>query len=331
MGQQKTGRGAGTGRLLKKLLVAAGFMLFRAVVLVIPRSWDERSARTIKRLVLAFSPHLRRRALDHLRLVYDGTKSPAERRAIAEEALLNFARMLVEFFRLLQLDATDVRRLVRVNGQGNLRRALDAKRGIIALTGHYGNYEMMAANCGVYGLPFLAIARSKADEFVEPFLADVRDRHGLEIVHKFGWRVAAERLKEGGLVGVVADQAVRTGGVLVEFLGHNSPTAIGPLLLARHSNATVLPMFITRDANNRFTLDIHPPLDLPNTGDEEQDLRDGALLLNQTIGSQVLHRPEEWLWVHRRWKKPVAVRRSSPKLSRAFGEMPDHGDDGDDD
>ncbi|MBI2302979.1 MAG: lysophospholipid acyltransferase family protein, partial [Armatimonadetes bacterium] len=299
---------------LQRRLVAVTFVLFRTLVLVLPRHWDPALGWLITRIIWFLQPKLFGRMLDHLRLVYGDRLSPAERYALAVRIVDHFGRTVTEFMRMVQTSPEEVRRRTRVLGQGALRQAERTGRGVIMVTGHYGNFEMMAANCGAYGLPILAIARSRDAELIEGFLAETRARHNITIVHKQSWREAVQRLREGGMVGLLADQAVRTGGTLATFMGHPAPTPLGPLLMARHSGSLLIPAFIVRDANDRFTVEIHKPLALPDTGDEEADLNAGAQQLNDVVGGQIFHKPEEWLWLHRRWKQPRSLRRGSPKL-----------------
>lgn len=318
MRRNRKAEGGGLRRALRRRLVAGALALFRIFVLAVPRSWDPALARFLYATLRLFAARIASRMLDHLRLVYGDTMTAAERLALMDRAAFAYCRGVIEFIRMDQLDPADVRRRTRVRGQGVLRRAFASGRGVILLTAHYGNFEMMAANCGAYGLPITVIARSRTDELVEQWLAATRARHGLTIVHKQGWRAALRVLKSGGTLGVIADQAVRTGGVMADFLGHPSPTAVGPILLARSTGAIVIPAFITRDANDRFTVEIHEPLEFPNTGDEEADLQAAAQMINDVISRQIHHKPDEWLWMHRRWKQPISLRSGPVRLDRAL-------------
>ncbi|NUP98847.1 MAG: lysophospholipid acyltransferase family protein [Armatimonadetes bacterium] len=303
---------------LRRLVTAAAIISFKTCVQAVPTSWDPCLAEWIQRQVRFWFPKLERRVHEHLLMIYGGELGQAERLALARRIFGNLGRSLTEFMRMGQLSGDDIRRRTRIHGQHHLRRALEAGRGVLMVTGHYGNFEMMAACCGAYDLPITAVARASNEELTEQFIQRTRAHHNIRIVHKLAWREALKTLRQGGIVGMLVDQAALTGGVMADFLGHPASTAIGPLVLARQTGAAILPCFVTRDANGHQTVEMHGPLVLPQTDDEEADYREAAQRLNAVLGRQIRHRPEEWHWMHRRWKKPAAIRSNVPRLRHAL-------------
>lgn len=313
------GEALGARRTIKRLLAIGGVMAFKTAVQLTPRAWDPWLARSIWRTVTFLQPSLRRRIDDHLRLVYYGELSLAERRALADRISHKMGWGLTEFMRMGQTTSAEIERRCRVFGQNHLRRALAAGRGVILAAAHYGNFELMAAYCGSWDLPITVIARAKDDDLTEEFIRRTRSHHKINVIHKTAWPEAAKVLKAGGMVGILVDQAVNTGGVMIDFLGHPASAALGPLLLARQTGAMILPCFISRDANHRQTIEMHRPLEIPETGNLEADLIAAARELHGLIERQIRYQPDEWYWLHRRWKKPLKVRRSAPKLTRSLG------------
>lgn len=299
---------------LKRRLVQVGVLLYRAALAAAPARWDPSFARFLVHLVRFVRPRLEGLIDDHLRLVYGQGWSRERRRELASRVLRNAAAGVTEFMRMPQLSPDDVRRRVEIRGKVHLHRAIAAGHGAILTTGHYGNFEMMAACCGAFGLSLVAIARPRDDDTTEQFINATRSQHRVQVVSRQSWRAVLRALRDNQLVGILADQAVLVGGVMADFLGRPAATALGPFVLARHSGAPILPCFVTRDPNGRFTVSIHPPLDVPDSGDERADMALAAQRLNDVLSAQILHRPEEWLWMHRRWKTPLTTRNDAPRL-----------------
>ena len=293
-------------------------VVFRLLMDLVPESRDRGVARWLTRQLSVLVPDLRRRIADHLRLVYGRTHALEDRRAMAQRVQFNLGCTLTEFMRLAHRRPDELLRRTRTFGQIHLRRALEAGHGVLLVTAHYGSYELAGAYCAAQGLPITVLARARDDVLTEQFVGRTRSLHHINVVHKTAWREAVRVLREGGLVGVLADQAVNTGGVMGEFLGHPAATAVGPILMAQQTGAALLPCFVTRDNNGRLTVELHGPLELPQTGDEEADLWAAAQQLNDVLSAQIRHRPEEWQWLHRRWKTPRSIRRRAPKLRRAM-------------
>jgi len=306
------------GRRLKRLITMLGVMAVRRFIALAPPSWDATIAATLDWLLGTLIPDLRHRINHNLFLVYGQTHTLEQRAAIGSRVRRNLAATLIEFMRLSDCGPDDLLRRTRTYGQIHLRRALEAGRGVLLVTGHYGSYELAGAYCAAHGLPITVLARARDDELTEQFVTRTRTHHHVRVIHKTAWREAVRILREGGLVGVLADQAVNTGGVMAEFMGQPAATAVGPILMAQQTGAAVLPCFVTRDANGRLTVEIHAPLPLPETGDDEADLRAAVQSLNDVFSAQIRHKPEEWQWLHRRWKKPRSIRKRVPKLERSM-------------
>jgi len=300
-------------RRLKRWIVAGATLFAQAVVRAFPLHSDPALARTLRFWVVMLWPALRRRLRDHLRLVYGATTTAGWREDLASRVMSCTARGAIEFIRLSQTTPKQLQQRIRVNGQGHLRQALAGGRGVIMLTGHYGNFEMMAALCAAYDLDVTVIARASDEDLVEQYVGAIRAQHKVRVVHKQAWREAFRTLENGGIVGILADQAAARGGIMADFLGHPAPTALGPFMLAQRTGAPVLPCFIQRDPNGFMTVDMHRPLQFVESGDEDTDALAFTQRMNDAIGAQIRMRPEEWHWVHRRWKTPVAVRRAARK------------------
>ncbi|MCC7495452.1 MAG: lysophospholipid acyltransferase family protein [Fimbriimonadaceae bacterium] len=318
IGKSRHGERLGLLRTVRRIATAWTIAGLKTVAALLPARCDRWVARGLTTAVRCLAPGLERRIHDHLRFALGRSHSVPSRRALAELVIGNLGRFASEWLRLGQLGPADLRRRSRIYGQIHLRRALDEGRGALLVTAHYSNFEWLAACCGAYGLHITVVARAGDADLIEQAVSATRSQHNITVVHKLAWRQALKALRQGGIVGMLADQAVNTGGVMVEFLDHPATMAPGPILLARQTGAHLLPAFGTRDLDGRMTVEIHPRIELPESGDEEADLRLAAQQLSSAISAQIRHRPDEWFWMHRRWKPPVKLRSNAPKLDRAL-------------
>jgi KDO2-lipid IV(A) lauroyltransferase len=109
-------------------------------------------------------------------------------------------------------------------------------------------------------------------------------------------------LRSGRILGILPDQHAAGGSIIVDFMGRPAATAVGPATLAARTGAPIIPAFCRRRPDGDFEAVIYPPLPLVNTGDREADVRANTILVNQALEREILAHPEQWLWLHRRWK-----------------------------
>ncbi len=187
---------------------------------------------------------------------------------------------------------------VAYKGLENYREAAGRGRGVIFVTAHTGNWELLALKSGIEIGPLQVVARPLDNPFLNRFLERARARYGNRIIYKKGaLRALLPALRSGGLVGILMDQAVlKEEGHIVEFLGRGAWTTRMPVLLAKRTGAAVFPAFIRRTTSGH-EITVYPEADL--SGTEEEALR----RLNQAIERHVRENPSEWLWIHKRWKR----------------------------
>jgi KDO2-lipid IV(A) lauroyltransferase len=109
-------------------------------------------------------------------------------------------------------------------------------------------------------------------------------------------------LQANRVLGILPDQHAAFGGIIVDFLGRPAATAVGPAVLAFRTGCAVVPGFCYRRPDGTYLARFFPPLELVRTGDREHDVRENTILFNEVIGEQIREHPEQWLWLHRRWK-----------------------------
>jgi len=251
---------------------------------------------------LARTIGLRRRvAEENLALAFP-ERDAAARAAILAEHYRELGRVVAEYPRHPEIVAADGAPLLHaIRGREHLEAARAAGRGVILLTGHYGNFELLGALLGrMHPVDF--IVKALSNPAMEAWLADLRQRCGVgSIPLGTGLRAAFGALRANRWVAMVADQDARRHGVFVPFLGRPASTPTGPAELSLRTGAAIVMGFVSRIADGRLELDIQPALPRPD-GDGPAAVRELTARHTACLESWVRRHPAMWFWLHRRWK-----------------------------
>jgi KDO2-lipid IV(A) lauroyltransferase len=209
---------------------------------------------------------------------------------------MNFVESCVFYFR------PPARLLSRVSIEGLSHfEAADAQgRGMLLLTAHYGNWELLAASHALARFPLSVVMRPLDSPAFEPILERFRLRSGVELITKRrALTDIVEALRRRRMVGILLDQnASRREGVFVPFFGVPASTSKGMALIALRTGAPVLPVFIRRRPDGRHVVHAGAPVPVPSDGDVVAFTR----AFNEAIEAAIRRAPEQWFWLHRRWK-----------------------------
>jgi KDO2-lipid IV(A) lauroyltransferase len=185
-----------------------------------------------------------------------------------------------------------------------VERAMAAGRGIIAVTGHVGNWELGGAYFAARGIPIDAIARRQANPLFEEYITRTRADMGMVIVHDYeAVRRTARSLRDGRLVAFLADQGVKgLASTFVPFFGRPAKTPRGPAVFAKRLGAPVAAMAAMRLPNGRFRLHIEA-IEVPDTGDRDRDVDIVVANFTAALERVIRQYPEQYFWHHRRWRR----------------------------
>ncbi len=260
-------------------------------------------SRGLGSLVFSMDKKRRRIVKENLDRAFGDKLGAAEKNRIAIEVYKNLAVMLFEFLRIPWLKKDGIDRFIACEGLEHLEVALGRKKGIILLTGHFGNWELQATYFGLIGYPADPVVRELDSPGVDGFVSWVRTSTSNKIIPKNrSMRKILKRLSENGIVTILIDQNVAlVEGVFVDFFGTPACTNKGPALIAAASGAAVVPAFIVREGR-RHRLIINEPIETVNTGDKEKDVVENTRRMTKVIEEMVRKYPAQWFWVHRRWK-----------------------------
>lgn len=290
-------------------------------------------ARIPHRFVLAFGAFLggllwllrirRKVVLENLRLAFP-EKTEAERLAIARSTYRNLGQMVPEFLRVPFLPKADLERIFEYEGWDILDQARAKGNGIIACTGHFGNFDLLAAAQTLRGLPVTMITRQMGKSGANDLWRAIRRRSGVEdlVVTKGSTLAAAIRsIKSGRALGYVIDQnqPVRRHAIFPAFFGIPASTAPTPAVLAMRSGATVVFVVSVPLGDGRHKVIVEGPLAPPDTGDRDRDVLAFMQDLNDRLERWIRVYPDRWYWLHRRWKTRPEGETSFPTRAASAG------------
>ena len=275
---------------------------------VLPRDFSRAVAAALARFLLACSPRLQRVAMKNLRIAFPDW-SDAQRRTTIRGMARQLGWMAAEFTHFPRLNAANISEIVMREGFEHFESARARGRGVIFLTGHMSAWELAPLAQALYGQPLSFLARGIENERVEALVNHYRCLAGNRPIEKNNSARAVLRvLGEGGTVGILADQNTSVDeGVFVEFFGIPACATTGLARVARHTGAAVLPGFLHWDAASRkYILKFEPALLFQTTQDEEADIRANTTLCARVIENYIRAYPEQWFWLHKRWKNRPA-------------------------
>ena len=240
----------------------------------------------------------------NLEFAYGSELSPAERERLARAVFRHFLLFAWEILELLLTPLSWVRKKVLVLGDEHLAAALAQGRGAIVIAAHAGKWEYTVLGYGLQHGPAAVVGRELDHPWGRALARYLRERGGNVMVDKQrGLKAILAQLKQNRPVGIVIDQNTTTaGGLLVDFFGKAARTTPVAALLARHRDIPVLPAFSRRLPGGRHLMVIFPPIPMQKTGDPQADILQHLQLQSRALEAWVRACPEQWLWLHRRWK-----------------------------
>lgn len=239
-------------------------------------------------------------ATANLKLVYGRTVSDKDIRKIAQGAFANLGRFAYDAARMRKETPQTIRRIVEVTGQENLDKALAKGRGVIALTGHIGNWELLGAYFSLMGYRVNVLATRLKDSRLNDMLVSLRRSVGLTVVERSKGLMQAFRcLKHGEILGVLIDQDTSVESVIVDFLGKPTKTAVGPVKLASRTGAAIVPLAMLMTEEGDYRIEVKEPISVGDNGSSlERDVQKCSKAIEEFINKE----PCQWVWMHKRWK-----------------------------
>jgi len=284
---------------VREATILACIYVFYHLTRLLPLGLCRALGKAIGRLAYLLVPRLKRVGLDNLRLAYGDSLSPAEERRILVGAAENLGLVAVEFSRLPWLRTAKLDSLARLEGL----EEVDLSRSLLGITGHVANWEWGAAIMARFDYQVAAVVRPLDNPWLNALVDRTRRAGGIHTLPKDeAGRELFKLLREGWLLGLLADQSPRENGVPATFFGAPCWATIAPMMIALRAKVPVHPVSMVREPSGSYVLRFHPAIPLERTGDLRRDLLVNTQRFQDAIEAMVRAHPEQWLWFHRRWK-----------------------------
>lgn len=245
----------------------------------------------------------RQLADEHLRIAFGDTLPQSARDHLAKSSFIHVARCFCELAKIDDIRAQRAR-YFEVDGWENVEKVLSGN-GAVVVTGHIGNWELLAAHFAWLGLPVIAIARRIYIDELNRMLVDFRRRQGVGTILRESPSSARQILaamKNNSLLAMLIDQDTKVQSVSVPFFGRLARTPVAAASLAIRRELPAVAAFIQRRPQGGHRISVLPPFDAPRTGDISADIKSLTRAFNEAIEHQIRVNPAEWVWWHRRWR-----------------------------
>ena len=231
--------------------------------------------------------------------------SPKARKKILRHVFRNLGWQMVEFCRLPRYTAENTRSWIRTEGLEHFLAAEARGRGVLVLTGHLGAWELSSFYHSLMGHPMGMVIRRLDNRILDEYVNNIRCLHGNKVLHKDDFaRGLLHAMRAGETVGILMDTNMTPPqGVFVRFFGITACTASGLARVALKTGAAVLPGFLLWEpAERKYVLHFGPELVFAKSDDHEADILAATQQCNDVLESWIRRYPDQWLWIHRRWK-----------------------------
>ena len=229
--------------------------------------------------------------------------SAAEAERIARASSLRFGPMLMEVLRFPVMKGRMDDYVTITGAIAEVRAAVAAGKGAIFATSHSGNWELMGGAFACAGLPIVGVAKRQSAAGMDRFINEYRALVGMHITYQTGVREMFRMIDAGWIIGLISDQdpSLRDG-IIIDFFGQPTNAFTGAAAIARRCGVPIFPVFIHREESGHHILTVEPGIMVEKTDDRTEDVRRVTQTINTRIEQWIRKYPEEWFWLHDRWK-----------------------------
>ncbi|MDT8317980.1 MAG: lysophospholipid acyltransferase family protein [bacterium] len=288
-----------------KLRYFVEYVLFRLLIGFIcffSPSNSVKVGRFLGRLAFKVDRKHRRIAVDNLSMAL----GMAEEEAISFSSLVfeNLGQTFAEFMQPHRYGRAYVLDNVHVEGLDNLIEAEKKGKGVLVLAAHIGNWELLGSALREHAGPVTVVYKKAKNPFVTEFIREARKGRGIDTIpHRNSARKILALLKKNETVGILLDQhATNKDAITADFFDIPAATNYGLALIALKTGAPVVPAFMVRDENGGYRCVYEKAIELDKGDDLQEDIKSATSRFNEILERLIRRYPEQWFWVHNRWK-----------------------------
>lgn len=226
--------------------------------------------------------------------------SKVERNKIIRNVYRNMALNVIDIYLLSDKQLFEMSRFVNSEF---VQKALERKKGVLLITGHFGDWEAPCRMLPMAGYGLAMITKKQRNRLFDDFTNAIRERQGGTVIDmKSALKGVLEHTSHNDLIGILIDQDAGKRGVLVDFLGKPASNWKGTAKIALRYQIPIVPGFVIRNKDESLTFHFEKMIDPSGLKDTEENIMQLIKSMNQALEDKIRQYPEQWFWVHKRWK-----------------------------
>ena len=286
-------------------LIIAGLKVVSVLILLLPWKIALATGGFLGRVAYQRLKKERDRAWNNFNLAFGDSYNDSQKNEILKKSFENLGKSLIEVVKFSQINSRNIDRMVTFEGEACLREAFAKGRGVVFVTGHTGNWELMGITLSIKGYPTNVIAAPLYDSRLDRIMNQFRSLHGVQTITRGGEKGARKilsALKNNQILGLLIDQDIEAEGVFVDFFNRKAFTPSGAASLALKSGASVILGFIHREPGDRHVVSLTGPVPLIQQGTLEENIYANTAYFTKAIEETIKRHPDQWVWMHNRWQ-----------------------------
>ncbi|MBC8527516.1 MAG: lysophospholipid acyltransferase family protein [Candidatus Cloacimonetes bacterium] len=288
--------------MIRELLEIFLFRLFYHIFEIIPLSIGLTFARIIGSLNLWIQKIRVKVVIKQLHEAFP-EKSDKDIKRIAKETFINFSKYAIEFCWFSTKSIEEKNKYVSICGLENIDIALSYGKGLILLTGHFGNWELGGQIIAQYTNKLYAVARKQRNSYFNNFINNIRTSNKAHIIpQKYAFRGIVKAVKNNNIILILGDQNAGKHGIFVDFFGKPASTYPGTAKIALKFGCPIIFSACLRQPNGKNRLYIEKPIFLKQKESPDIDVKNYTQELTSLLEKWIRQYPSQWFWLHRRWK-----------------------------
>lgn len=288
---------------IKDFLELLLFQKIRILIFILPRPFCLFWGRIVGLIFYWLDRKHRLITQSNLKIVFGSRLSSASIKKISKKCFIHFGQTMIDVMKFPHLSQEKKNKILVVEGEENLKKALLIGKGALLFSGHYGNWEIASFFLSKIG-NLNVIARPLDNKFLEKELLKLRTSLGARVIYKKqAAKYILQSLRAREMVALLIDQNVlRHQAVFVDFFGKKAATTPSLAAFYLRTKSPLLPVFCYPLRSHKYHLKIYKPLEISLTGDYSQDVLKITQICTKIIENQIKNSPDYWFWFHKRWK-----------------------------